>query len=104
MLNCTVKLYATTDVLSAGHTTGEVSSLLYEGPARSSAPKKSWQQVAALEGSLSLLLHVTTGTDLSKVTRAEVTDLKLGITATYDVSHVGHAPDGGWGMTLGARA
>ncbi|GEM47211.1 hypothetical protein [Deinococcus cellulosilyticus] len=103
MLNCTVKLYSTQETLTAGHRSSETHTLLYEGPARFSAPKTSWQQVAALEGALSGSLQVTTGTVLQATTRAEVTDWKTGTTTTYEVSNVGHAPDGGWGINLGAR-
>ena len=65
MINCVAKIYSSEDVLDAGHRTDEDTTLLFEGPALLSAPRRGWQETAAFEGLLAGNLSIHTRTDLS---------------------------------------
>lgn len=102
MVNCVAKVYAGEDVLDAGHRTGEDTTLLFEGPAFLGAPRRGWQEQAALEGLFfgTLTLH----------TRADLSDAKLVVLSetvqagSWRVAENGASGDGvNWRLALQRR-
>jgi len=58
------QIHRAEQVLEAGHTASENSTLLYEGPAHLASPRRPWERAAALEGLFDAILHVHTATNL----------------------------------------
>lgn len=101
MQNCRVKLLKRIDTLKDGHRSGHTEAELWSGPAHFSAPRRSWEQQAALEQMLSGTLIVHTPVSLASVTTAVVTDRNGEV--EYEV--LGASYSGmTWTVTLGRRA
>jgi len=103
--NAVVRIEKVEHVREAGHRTKAVASrtVLYEGPARLSAPSRTWERVAALEGTYAGRLNVQATAALGGANA--VTILRLDGAAElgeYDVVSVSSSGFG-WGLSLGRR-
>jgi len=59
------QIHRVEQVLEAGYPTSDNPTLLYEGPAYLSSPRRPWERAAALEGLFDGTLYVHTATDLA---------------------------------------
>lgn len=102
MVNCLATVTKKVDVLDHGHkaASAPTSTTLYDGPAYFSAPSRSWQREAALEGIIDGDLHVHTSAGLQAATTVVITGHHHA--GTYEVRS-GAATGNGWRLTVARR-
>jgi hypothetical protein len=100
MVNCRARLYKGIDELQGGQRVAVQETLLHESPAYLSAPRRSWEQLGAVEGGLVGVLHVRTQSNLATATRVVIDDHALA-GSYYVVS--ARLTDRSWALTLERR-
>jgi hypothetical protein len=98
--NCRAQIYRGTDQLSGGQRVSTNNVLLLAAPAYISAPRRSWEQMGAVEGGFAGTLHVHTQTNLNPATSVTIEGHQLA--GTYEVVGV-RLTSREWALSLERR-